>query len=817
MGNKTPPPPARQAATGSFASTTSGGSQPNFSAASNAAPGSGASSVLLRCPACTRTVRPPPGAARFRCPCGRILAQPAAGLSLTSSAPALSAPLPSQTRSIPPSTPSNQAPIQSMTRSIPPQPNAGGATISGQPPMRVRCPSCQQILLAPNARTFIANCQNEFLTNILEAQFQCPCGQMLRRPGPVQQPAGPPRLRVRCPRCATILEAPPNARVFQCRCGIHLAPPTGGVSSRALPTFSNDASDALAGLSLAASALKSANVGNWRRRVVGDKLGWRKLFSEQDEALVMDAEEAVMEQISYEGLADVPVAEIKQKLTRLGIDTRTCVEKKDLISKTIAAPNELAFMHEEPVLRRKLEERGIDPTVCQSNEDLAARLFAFEWSDGKTTQCIRKDGFVRVLAAGSTLVWGNAYDFLLPMSSPQRADEIWRLSSESFMTKAAWFRAEMNKLRVPWESGHIKVVVRRNEVLQDGFHRMINLPPSDMHKYFRYEFSGEPGVDAGGIAREWFSLTSDASFNVDLGLFEYGGTDNVCYQISPNSELANENHLLYFKFFGRLLGRALFESQHIGAHLTRVMYKHLLAWPIVEADLEYIDPEVANSFKQIREMPDVSVLSLDFTTTVSVFGDNQELELKPGGRDIEVTNENKDEFLELRLKSLCMDRVAPQLYHLLVGFYEVVPMELLSVFDFNEIELLLCGLPKISVDDWKMNTMYRGEYEAMGPLHPVVKMFWDIIAECNDEQRAKFLQFATGTSRVPVQGFCALQGNDGNVKPFTIDSISIQDSVYPRAHTCFNRIDLPNYASKEEMRFRMMQALQLEGVGFQIE
>jgi len=550
---------------------------------------------------------------------------------------------------------------------------------------------------------------------------------------------------------------------------------------------------------------------------VGDKLGWRKLFTEQDEALVMDAEEAVMEGIVEDALSTLPPVELKQKLARLGIDTRSCVEKRDLVQKAIDATNELSKIYQEPDLRRKLEERGLDPTICQDQGDLAARLFAYEWSDGKTTQCIRKDGYVRVLTTGNTLMWTNAYDFLLSVSSANRAEEIWRMSSESFLTKAAWFRAEMNKIRIPWESGHVKVVVRRNNLLEDSFHRIISLPPSDMHKYFRYEFSGEPGVDAGGIAREWFGLTADASFNVDLGLFEYGGTDNVCYQISPNSGLANENHLAYFKFFGRLLGRALFEGQQIGAHLTRVFYKHLLAWPIVEGDLEFVDPEVSHSFKQIREMDDVSALCLDFTSTVSVFGDNQEIELKPGGKNIEVTNENKDEFLELRLKHLCMDRVGPQLFNLLVGFYEVVPMELLSVFDFNEIELLLCGLPKINVDDWKANTMYRGEYEALGPNHPVVRMFWDIITESNDEQRAKFLQFATGTARVPVQGFGALQGNDGNVKPFTIDAISIQDSVYPRAHTCFNRIDLPLYSSKEEMKFRMMQALQLEGVGFQIE
>jgi len=737
-----------------------------------------------------------------------VLAQPAVVSSNGSSSSSQGAnyvPLPSQTRSVPPAPQtqtgnSNSGPITGVTRSVPPSSNRPNSTPAAQ--MRVRCPSCQQVLLAPNA-----------------PQFQCPCGQMLRRPGPAAssqtQPA-PTRTRVRCPRCATVLEAPPNARVFQCRCGIHLSPPNN-VSSRALPTFKDkETDDVTANFTLVANMLKSQDVGNWRRRRIGDKLGWRKLFSEADEAMVMDAEEAVMESITDENLNMMSVAELKVKLTNLGIDTRTCVEKRDLMNKVKNAVHDMANAPEVE-LRKKLEERGVDHAICQDVHDLASRLFAYEWSDGKTTACVGKDGFVRILTTSNTLQWCSAYDFLLPMGSNSRADEIWKMSGESFLNKAAWFRAEMNKIRIPWESGHVKIVVHRSNILEDSFNRVYNLSALDMQKYFRYEFVGEPGVDAGGIAREWFNVTSDASFNVDLGLFEYGGTDNVCYQISPTSGLANENHLAYFKFFGRLLGRALFEGQHIGAHLTRVFYKHLLAWPIVESDIEFVDQEVATSMKQLKTIEDVSQLCLDFTSTLSVFGDNQVIELKPGGKDIEVTNENLLEYIELRLKFLCMDRVAEQLYALLLGFYEVVPMDLLSVFDFNEVELLLCGLPKINVDDWKSHTVYRGEYEAMGESHPVVRMFWEVITQSNDEQRAKFLQFATGTARVPVQGFSALQGNDGNVKPFTIDSIKIHDSVYPRAHTCFNRIDLPLYTTKEEMTFRMAQALQLEGVGFQIE
>lgn len=106
----------------------------------------------------------------------------------------------------------------------------------------------------------------------------------------------------------------------------------------------------------------------------------------------------------------------------------------------------------------------------------------------------------------------------------------------------------------------------------------------------------------------------------------------------------------------------------------------------------------------------------------------------------------------------------------------------------------------IDLDDWKKNTVYRGAFAAQGDEHPVIQMFWEAMQEATVEDRARFLQFVTGTSRVPVQGFSCLQGVDGNIKLFTIESVPLELSVFPHAHTCFNRVDLPLYANKEELK-----------------
>jgi hypothetical protein len=266
-----------------------------------------------------------------------------------------------------------------------------------------------------------------------------------------------------------------------------------------------------------------------------------------------------------------------------------------------------------------------------------------------------------------------------------------------------------------------------------------------------------------------------------------------------------------------VLGKALFDNHVINAHMTRPLYKHMLAMPISSRDLEFVDPQIARSVENILECENVSDLYLDFTTAVRVFGETQVVELKPDGENIDVVNENRHEYVEALTRHIMLDRINSQLAEFLQGCYDVVPHALLSVFDYQELELVLCGVPTIDVDDWKNNTRYRGAYSQTKDRHRVVKWFWEFIGELDETMRARFLQFVTGTSRVPVQGFAYLQGNDGNVKTFCIDSVPYNQCIYPKAHTCFNRIELPLYPTKNDLRTYVLQAIQVEITGFGIE
>jgi E3 ubiquitin-protein ligase HUWE1 len=142
---------------------------------------------------------------------------------------------------------------------------------------------------------------------------------------------------------------------------------------------------------------------------------------------------------------------------------------------------------------------------------------------------------------------------------------------------------------------------------------------------------------------------------------------------------------------------------------------------------------------------------------------------------------------------------------------------LVSIFTEQELELLISGLPDIDVDDWKSNTEYTG-YTGSSPQ---IMWFWRAVRSFDKEERAKLLQFATGTSKVPLNGFKELEGMNGfsrfNIHKdyggsgFGANSTGSTRRL-PSAHTCFNQLDLPLYDSYEVLREQLLVAIN-QGTG----
>lgn len=124
-----------------------------------------------------------------------------------------------------------------------------------------------------------------------------------------------------------------------------------------------------------------------------------------------------------------------------------------------------------------------------------------------------------------------------------------------------------------------------------------------------------------------------------------------------------------------------------------------------------------------------------------------------------MTERNKKEYIEKMVKWRLERGVADQTESLVKGFYEVIDSRFVSVFDARELELVIAGTAEIDVCDWRKNTEYRSGYH---DSHPVMQWFWSAIdRKFDNEQRLRLLQFVTGTSSIPYEGFAALRGSNG--------------------------------------------------------
>lgn len=376
-------------------------------------------------------------------------------------------------------------------------------------------------------------------------------------------------------------------------------------------------------------------------------------------------------------------------------------------------------------------------------------------------------------------------------------------------------RALRNELQaLQPQSGHCRLEITRTEIFEESYRLIMKMRPKDMRKRLMVKFKGEEGLDYGGVAREWLYLLSREMLNPQYGLFQYSRDDRYTLQINPDSGV-NPDHLSYFHFVGRILGIAVFHGHCMDGGFTTPFYKQLLNKPITLNDIEGVDPELHRSLTWMLENNISGIIESTFSVENNSFGVLKVHELKPSGATISVTEENKREYVKLYVNYRFMRGIEQQFLALQKGFCELIPSQLLRPFDEHELELVIGGISSIDVNDWKKNTRLKH----CTPDAPQVLWFWQVVESYSSEMRARLLQFVTGSSRVPLQGFRALQGSTGAVgsRLFTIHLTSDESTQnLPKAHTCFNRIDLPPYENYQLLCDKLTQAVE-ETCGFAVE
>ncbi|KAJ5123687.1 hypothetical protein N7448_009784 [Penicillium atrosanguineum] len=348
----------------------------------------------------------------------------------------------------------------------------------------------------------------------------------------------------------------------------------------------------------------------------------------------------------------------------------------------------------------------------------------------------------------------------------------------------------------------LQLSVRRDQVFLDSF-KSLYFKSADELKYgkLNVRFHGEEGVDAGGVTREWFQVLARGMFNPNYALFIPVAADRTTFHPNRLSGV-NSEHLMFFKFIGRIIGKALYEGRVLDCHFSRAVYKNILGRSVSIKDMETLDLEYYKSLLWMLENDITDIITETFAIETDAFGETQVIDLIADGRNIPVTQENKEEYVQRVIEYRLVESVREQLDNFLKGFHEIIPPDLISIFNEQELELLISGLPEIDVEEWKNQTEYHN-YSASSSQ---IQWFWRAVRSFDKEERAKLLQFVTGTSKVPLNGFKELEGMNG-VSKFNIHRDPGNKDRLPSSHTCFNQLDLPEYESYEDLRQRLYTAM----------
>jgi hypothetical protein len=350
-----------------------------------------------------------------------------------------------------------------------------------------------------------------------------------------------------------------------------------------------------------------------------------------------------------------------------------------------------------------------------------------------------------------------------------------------------------------WEAPALVLRVRREHLIQDTLDQINQYEASELKKELRVQFVGEEAIDEGGVKKELFQLILRQIFDPQFGMFTYS-TEMHSYWFNSNSTDFGE-----FKLIGILLGLAIYNSIILDLHFPFVVYKKLIGIKPNFTDLKDINPELAKGLQKLLDfegnVEDTFVQT--FQISYEVFGVRETHDLKEGGADIPVTNENRQEFVDLYTEYLLEKSIEKQFAAFLDGFQTVCMSPGFQLFRAEELELLICGNPVLDFEELEKVTVYDNGFHKD---HRVIRYFWEIVHSLSFEEKKKLLFFSTGSDRAPIGGLGKLT--------FVISRHGSDDDRLPQAHTCFNHLLLPDYSSKEKLQECLMKAINnAEGFG----
>ncbi|XP_052132072.1 probable E3 ubiquitin-protein ligase HECTD2 isoform X1 [Frankliniella occidentalis] len=315
----------------------------------------------------------------------------------------------------------------------------------------------------------------------------------------------------------------------------------------------------------------------------------------------------------------------------------------------------------------------------------------------------------------------------------------------------------------------LNMTVRRSHLVEDSLKEIQRASErKELKKKLRMTFAGEPGLDMGGLTKEWFQLLVREIFDPDKGMFVYH-PHSRCYWFripssartwdtaesasravtAPSSPVAGaaveaelvqddddavvarlvaaseeEESLQQYNLIGVLMGLAVYNANILDLRFPSVCYQKLLSPPVVPHadlhlgvvrnpsldDLAQIMPDVAHGLRELLAYQgDVEQdMCLTFQASIEEFGAVKTFPLKQGGEDIAVTNQNRKEYVRLYLDWMLNTAIYNEFRSFYLGFHSVCASNALIMLRPEEVEMLVCGCPRFVLHDLRKVTEYDG-------------------------------------------------------------------------------------------------------------
>ena len=344
---------------------------------------------------------------------------------------------------------------------------------------------------------------------------------------------------------------------------------------------------------------------------------------------------------------------------------------------------------------------------------------------------------------------------------------------------------------------------------------------SSAHVAFHIKFTNEKVLgDAGPYRQLYNDLSAELMSETKLSLFiatsnnknKIGEARNNFYINNQANSIAD---LLYFKIIGKLLAIALRTKIIMNINLSSIIWKYLTNTTITLDDLELIDfglvHHILKPIYNCQNRHDFQLIKHLLPEKYHLTTSTGELvQLTATKEIITVPNANIDTLPTLSwlnckqyandLLYIRLNESNQQLSALKVGFNEIIPIHYLSMLNWKDVEIQICGASFIDLNLLKKHTEYAKGYTKDSL---VIQNFWLVLHEFNQEQLARFIKFCYASERLPLtdQAFDSHPRIRMLIKPSHHKN---PDSQLPHAETCFFNITLPAYSSIEIMRERLL-------------